>query len=187
MRLIVLLLVGLLAPAAIGKRARRLKRQSRARAAEETGKGVDRSHKGEAAPAIGFHDPEGDDTNLAAFRGKPLLVNLWASWCAPCVKELPTLDRLATARAAKLAVVAVSQDMAPQSSVTAFLAAHEIGELGAYHDPEMALTSALGVQVMPTSVLYDAAGKECGASPATSTGPGPRRPGCWQKLIPKQL
>ena len=107
-----------------------------------------------------FRDPEGDDTSLAAFRGKPLLVNLWASWCAPCVKELPTLDRLATARAANLAVVAVSQDMAPQSSVTAFLAAHEIGELGAYHDPEMALTSALGVQVMPTSVLYDAAGKE---------------------------
>ena len=127
---------------------------------EEVGKGVDRSHKGEAAPAVDFHDPEGDDTSLAAFRGKPLLVNLWASWCAPCVKELPTLDRLATARATKLAVVAISQDMAPQNSVTAFLAAHEIGQLGAYHDPEMALTSALGVQVMPTSVLYDAEGKE---------------------------
>ena len=57
-------------------------------------------------------------------------------------------------------MVAVSQDMAPQSSVSAFLAAHEIAQLGAYHDLEMALTSALGVQVMPTSVLYDAAGKE---------------------------
>ena len=46
----------------------------------------------------------------------------------------------------------------------------------AYHDPEMALTSALGVQVMLTSVLYDAAGKERGASPATSTGPAPALP-----------
>ena len=127
---------------------------------EEVGKGVDRSHKGEAAPSVDFHDPEGDDTSLAAFRGKPLLVNLWASWCAPCVKELPTLDRLTAARAANLAVVAISQDTAPQNSVAAFLAAHEIGQLGAYHDPEMALTSALGVQVMPTSVLYDAEGKE---------------------------
>jgi thiol-disulfide isomerase/thioredoxin len=156
-RLIVLLLIGLVASA-----CDRQKDEAPQAPVEEadSGKGIDRSRKGEPAPAVEFHDPEGDDTNLADFRGKPLLVNLWASWCAPCVKELPTLDRLATANAAKLAVVAVSQDMAPQSSVSAFLAAHEIGDLGAYHDPEMALTSALGVQIMPTSVLYDAAGKE---------------------------
>ena len=160
MRLIVLLLVGLFALGCDRQKGEAPQAPVAGAGPEEAGKGVDRSHKGTPAPEIEFHDPEGDETSLAAFRGKPVLVNLWASWCAPCVKELPTLDRLATASAAKLAVVAVSQDMAPQSSVSAFLAAHEIGELGAYHDPEMALTSALGVQIMPTSVLYDAAGKE---------------------------
>ena len=123
-------------------------------------KGVDRSHKGVAAPGIGFRAPDGGDFDLAAFRGKPLLVNLWASWCAPCVKELPTLDRLAAERDGELQVVAVSQDMAPHSSVEAFLKEHGIANLGAYHDAEMGLTSALDVRVMPTTVLYDAAGKE---------------------------
>ncbi len=123
-------------------------------------KGVDRSHRGEAAPSVGFRDPDGGEVDLASFRGKPLLVNLWASWCAPCVKELPTLDRLAAAREGELGVVAISQDMGPQTSVKAFLDARGIDQLGAFHDAEMGLTSALGVQVMPTSVLYDAAGKE---------------------------
>jgi hypothetical protein len=59
-----------------------------------------------------------------------------------------------------LGVIAVSQDMAPKASVDAFLADKKIGRFAAFHDPEMALSSALGVQVMPTTVLYDAAGKE---------------------------
>jgi hypothetical protein len=57
-------------------------------------------------------------------------------------------------------VIAVSQDRGPQSSVTAFLAAHKIDGLGAYQDPEMALSGALGVQVMPTTILYDRQGRE---------------------------
>ena len=52
----------------------------------------DRSHKGEAAPAYGFADPTGKQTTLAAYKGTPVLLNLWATWCAPCVAEMPTLD-----------------------------------------------------------------------------------------------
>ena len=128
----------------------------------EGGKGIDRSHKGEVAPATLFKNPDGGDISIAKFKGVPVLVNLWASWCAPCVKELPTLDRLAESHAVdgQLGVIAVSQDIAPQSSVKAFLADHKITHVGAYHDPEMGLTSALGVQIMPSTVLYDAAGKE---------------------------
>src|SRR3954447_22043730 len=83
-------------------------------------KGPDRSHKGSPALDATFHDPDGNPTSLAEFSGKPVLVNLWATWCAPCVKELPTLDRLSGAK--RIAVLAVSQDSGPHASVEAFLA-----------------------------------------------------------------
>ena len=123
-------------------------------------KGVDRSRKGSAAPDASFRDPDGDETSLAEFEGAPVLVNLWASWCAPCVKELPTLEKLEQAHGSRLAVIAVSQDRAPKASVDAFLADKRIGRFAAFHDPEMAVSSALGVQILPTSVLYDSGGRE---------------------------
>ena len=160
MRLIVLLLIGLIAAAC----DRQKTEAPQAPAAEDitSGKGVDRSHKGEAAPTVTFKNPDGGDFTLAKFKGGPVLVNLWASWCAPCVKELPTLQKLEQAQTkdGKLGVIAVSQDMAPKASVDAFLNSKNIGRFAAYHDPEMALSSALGVQIMPTTILYDAAGKE---------------------------
>ncbi len=128
----------------------------------DSGKGVDRAHKGEAAPAVKFKNPDGGDFDLSKFKGRPVLVNLWASWCAPCIKELPTLQQLEAAQAdeGKLGIIAVSQDMAPQGSVDAFLGERDIGRFAAYHDPDMGLSSALGAQILPTTVLYDAQGKE---------------------------
>jgi thiol-disulfide isomerase/thioredoxin len=139
--------------------------QTNEAAATEAGpvKGVDRSHKGEAAPAATFDNPDGGAIRLAKFKGVPVLVNLWASWCAPCVKELPTLDKLAASHRddGQLGVIAVSQDSGPQPSVMAFLAKLKVKDLGAYHDPKMALSGALGPDtVLPTSILYDANGKE---------------------------
>ena len=125
-------------------------------------KGVDRSHKGTPAPDTAFVDPDGGEISLADFRGTPVLVNLWATWCAPCVKELPTLNALAHKhdKDGALGIIAVSQDMAPQGSVEAFLAERDLGRFAAFHDPEMKLTDALKVQIMPTTILYDAQGKE---------------------------
>ncbi len=125
-------------------------------------KGVHRDNAGKPAPTVSFRDPDGGEISLADFKGVPVLLNLWASWCGPCIKELPTLAKLSDAHLqdGQLGVIAVSQDMGPQSSVTAFLAAHKIEGLGAYQDPEMALSAALGVQVMPTTVLYDRQGRE---------------------------
>lgn len=130
-------------------------------AAQEV-KGIDRSHKGEAAPWVKFKGPDGGEFDLTKFKGTPVLVNLWASWCAPCIKELPTLQRLEQEQAqdGKLGVIAVSQDMAPQGSVEAFLAERDLGRFAAYHDADMHLTSALKVQIMPTTILYDAQGRE---------------------------
>ena len=125
-------------------------------------KGVDRSRKGRPAPATGFKDPDGSDISLTDFKGTPVLVNLWATWCAPCVKELPTLDALASDRAVdgQLGVIAVSQDMGPHNSVKAFLGTLEVKHLGAYHDPAMALSGGLQAEVLPTTVLFDRDGRE---------------------------
>ncbi|HJS40482.1 MAG TPA: TlpA disulfide reductase family protein [Sphingomicrobium sp.] len=125
-------------------------------------KGVDRSQKGKPAPDTVFNNPDGGEISLADFEGTPVLVNLWATWCAPCVKELPTLDKLAEGHAVdgQLGVIAVSQDMGPQHSVKAFLDKLGIRHVGAYHDATMGLSGALGVQVMPTTILYDSQGRE---------------------------
>ena len=122
-------------------------------------KGVHRDHKGEPALAGTFADPDGKPVTLAAFKGKPVLVNLWATWCAPCVKELPTLDRLAAAKS--IEVLAVSQDSGPHPSVVAFLKAHQIGTLKPYQDDKMSLSGAVGPDtVLPTSILIGADGRE---------------------------
>jgi thiol-disulfide isomerase/thioredoxin len=125
-------------------------------------KGVDRSHKGKLAPDVIFHDPDGGEISLADFRGTPVVVNLWATWCAPCVQELPTLNALARTHDTDgtLGVIAISQDSGPQASVEAFLAKLKVDDLGAYHDPKMELSGALNAEVLPTTILIDAQGRE---------------------------
>ena len=133
--------------------------QAEAPAAEESVKGPDRSHAGSPMPGVQMFDADNEASTLPDEPGEPVLVNLWASWCAPCVKELPTLDALSR-RPGAPRVIAVSQDIGPRPSVDAFLRGHGIENLESWHDPKMALTGALGVQVMPTTVYYDASGRE---------------------------
>jgi len=133
--------------------------ETAASSASEGIKGVHRDFRGKVEPAAAFNGPDGKPVRLAGFKGKPLLVNLWASWCAPCVKELPTIDRLA--RSGRVQVLAVSQDDGPHASVVAFLKVHGISTLQSYQDPKMSLSAALGPDtVLPTSILLDADGKE---------------------------
>ena len=156
------LLLALAAPTIAGCDRQKAEAPQAPAAEAESSKGVDRSHKGQPAPAIKFKNPDGGEFDLASLKGAPVLVNLWASWCAPCIKELPTLQELEAAQAdeGKLAIIAVSQDMAPQGSVDAFLGERDIGRFAAYHDPDMGLSSALGVQILPTTILYNAQGQE---------------------------
>jgi len=119
-------------------------------------KGLDRSLKGEAAPAHDFAGPDGKPTSLAAFRGKPVLVNLWATWCAPCIKELPTLDTLAGQGG--VAVVALSQD-GDAAKARSFLQAKGFKALRGYTDPDMRWLGGMATN-LPTTILYDPQGKE---------------------------
>jgi len=121
---------------------------------------VDRSHAGAEATDTSFEDPDGNKTSLAAFAGRPVLLNLWATWCAPCVKELPTLDALQVREGKKLQVLTVSQDMEGRAKVEAFLAKAGFRTLEAWLDPDMELMADLGVSTLPTTILYDAKGNE---------------------------
>ncbi|GAA0305895.1 TlpA disulfide reductase family protein [Sphingomonas oligophenolica] len=118
---------------------------------------IDRSHKGTAAPAISFQDPAGRPTSIAAFKGRPVLLNLWATWCAPCVTEMPTLN----AAASNMTVVTVSQDLGDdaRAKVTSFLARGGYTKLQANLDPKADLSVAYNAS-LPTSILYDSAGRE---------------------------
>jgi thiol-disulfide isomerase/thioredoxin len=119
---------------------------------------VDESQKGQAMPAMPFSAPGGGAATLGAFRGKPVLLNLWATWCAPCIKELPSLDMLAAQ--GKVHVVAVSEDMGGDAQVQPFWKAHGLKTLIAYTDAKNRLMSAVEASELPTTILYDSQGKE---------------------------
>ena len=123
---------------------------------------LDRSHAGSEAPSTLFEDPEGKSVSLGHFSGKPVLVNLWATWCGPCVTEMPTLDGLAKREADRLVILPISQDMgdSARSKVDAFFADHHFAALKPYLDSKMDVMTRLGVQVLPTTILYGSDGKE---------------------------
>jgi thiol-disulfide isomerase/thioredoxin len=121
---------------------------------------LDRSHAGTPAPNVNFEDPQGRPVNLAVFRGRPLLVNLWATWCGPCVVEMPSLDRLAAREGESLQVLAISEDLDGRRKVADFFAARGFARLEPYLDGQMGLMAALGIDTLPTTILYDAEGRE---------------------------
>jgi thiol-disulfide isomerase/thioredoxin len=120
---------------------------------------IDTSHKGAAEPAASFTAPDGKTVTLADFRGHPVLLNLWATWCAPCIKEMPTLDALAAREDGKLTVLTVSQDLDGAAKVLPFFKDHGYRHLQPYVDPKLGLSTALQAN-LPTTVLYDGTGQE---------------------------
>jgi thiol-disulfide isomerase/thioredoxin len=137
---------------------------------------LDRSFAGRPAPRSIFQDPAGEAITLADFGGKPLLVNLWATWCAPCVAEMPTLDALAT-REPGVTVLAVSEDLNGQDKVDAFFARRRFAKLQPFLDPQLSLMQELRVDTLPTTILYDAKGREVWRMTGMEDWEGPRAAG----------
>lgn len=121
---------------------------------------VDQSHAGELMPAVLLKDPAGKQINTGALQGGPVLLNLWATWCAPCVVEMPMLDELAGEYEGAVRVMTVSQDMQGAEKVEEFFAANDFENLQPWLDPENTLGFGIGGGVLPTTVLYDSAGRE---------------------------
>lgn len=122
---------------------------------------LDRSHAGEPIPAVTVTDPSGASLALAETAGKPVLLNLWATWCAPCVTEMPLLDRLAADLGDEVRVLTVSEDMKGAELVAPFFAERDLPNLPQWMDPTNDLAFAFdGGASLPLTVLYDAEGKE---------------------------
>ncbi|MFA9201906.1 MAG: TlpA family protein disulfide reductase [Cypionkella sp.] len=122
---------------------------------------IDRSQAGTPLPAFTLAHPGGKRLDSAELAGKPVLLNLWATWCAPCVEEMPLLDELADEYRGKLQVIAASQDLQGAEKVSPFFAKAQFARLEPWLDPGNRLPAALGGEgVLPTTVLYDASGRE---------------------------
>lgn len=109
--------------------------------------------------AVAFVDGKGERLSLATFRGRTVLLNLWATWCAPCVRELPALARLQSA-VPGLTIVAVSEGRENAADTATFLKAHGAAALHIYLDGDHAFLEAMGALGLPVSALIDPRGRE---------------------------
>ena len=116
-----------------------------------------------AVPSISFMDAAGQPKTLADYSGKVVLLNIWATWCAPCRKEMPTLDRLqAKLGGQDFEVVALSMDKKGPDAVKKFYADIGITHLALNIDSSAKAIFALGAVGLPTTLLIDRDGKEVG-------------------------
>ncbi len=123
---------------------------------------MDFATAGQSAPDTIFLDPDGEEMTLAAFEGRYILVNLWATWCAPCEEEMPSLAALQRARGGdQFMAVAISVDGESDRDFAAGeLAKLTGGWLEFYHAPDYKITYGMGARGFPTSVIYDPDGTE---------------------------
>ncbi len=121
--------------------------------------GIDRSHKGSALPDFQLKDPAGKELNLVSLKGKPLLINLWATWCAPCIAELPQLDAIA-GQSSGLKVLTINQDTEKLDGVAKFLTQRGVKNLEPWLNPDNSVMFQYVAQQLPTTVLYGSDGRE---------------------------
>ena len=114
-------------------------------------------------PALAFRNQAGAALNLETFAGRIVLVNFWATWCAPCIREMPSLARLQLRLGSKsFTVIALSEDRMGYDVITPFIAKHNLRQLPVFHDTKSQSLLTLKILGLPTSVLFDRKGRELG-------------------------
>jgi thiol-disulfide isomerase/thioredoxin len=113
----------------------------------------------EKPASITFLAADGASHQLDEFLGHGMVINLWATWCAPCVAEMPALSALSRALAPRdIAVLPLSSDRGGAKAVRAFFDAHDITGLPILLDPRGAAADAWGARGIPTTVIIDRKG-----------------------------
>lgn len=135
-------------------------------------------------PALAFRAMDGTKTTLAALTGKVVVLNLWATWCAPCLEEMPSLDRLqARFEDQPVVVLALSVDRASPERVRAFLDEVGVRHLQTYRDPKAAAIRTLKVPGLPATILVDKEGREAGRVLGIARWDGPQAVEAVQRLL----
>ena len=121
------------------------------------------------APIEPFYDAEGHELSLQGFGDKVVLLNLWATWCGPCIQELPSLDRLqAQLGSDRFQVIALSVDRRGVEAVRPFFEKLKIAHLAIYVEPKNRLAESIGLQILPSTIIIGPhglmAGKLIGAA-----------------------
>lgn len=111
-----------------------------------------------AAPQLPFTNAGGETMTVRHFAGKVVVLTLWASWCSPCLAEMPSLDRLAGSTR-DIAVVAVSLDADGPAAARRFLRDQALGNLAPYHDSQGRMLQMPGARGLPTSWVIDPKGR----------------------------
>ena len=116
-------------------------------------------------PSLTFQTTDGQDVQLSKHQGQVVLMNAWATWCPPCIAEMPSLDRLQALRGSPdFVVVPISLDRTAVEAKTWF-EDNDIRNLKSWHDSSYRLTGQLKLPGLPTSVLYDRDGREVARIP----------------------
>ena len=117
---------------------------------------------GEPAPDTVFKDAAGEDVRLSDFRGKVVVLNLWATWCAPCRKEMPTLAALSALTASEaVKVLPVSVDSAAKTEAAkAFIAGHKPLDFHQDTGPNLPFALKPAAEGFPTTIIFDKTGRE---------------------------
>jgi len=111
-------------------------------------------------PATGYMTSDGQELRLEDLRGKTVLVNVWATWCAPCIEEMPSLDRLQKLRGGEdFEVVTISIDRTHLNPAK-FFTENKIESLTPWHDGTFAIPGQLILRGYPSTVIYNPAGRE---------------------------
>jgi thiol-disulfide isomerase/thioredoxin len=114
-----------------------------------------------SVPGLRFTTADGTARSLADYAGKGVVLNFWATWCVPCVSEMPALDSLARAVAQEgIVVLPVSLDRTGAAAVGPFYAAHGIRDLPVLLDPHSDTMTALKLDGIPTTLVIDRHGRE---------------------------
>ena len=118
-----------------------------------------------AQPNMVFTSPNGTEMRLSDYKGKVILVNIWATWCAPCIAEMPMLNDLQVARrGANFEVVTISLDRTA-AEAEAWLRKNKIDNLPIWHDGTYNVSAKLALPGLPTSIFYNKSGREIARIP----------------------